>query len=490
MKPPLSCLRILALLTLAATTADAHVFAQPYTLPVPFTIYALAATGALLLSFVLVGLFAAAPSLGQVRRSPGAFVPTAGRGPHPCVTLGRVVSVSLLGLCTMTGFIGSQNAFANFNVTFFWIGFVLGMPYVVALAGDFYAPVNPWKALTLWLEAAADTSFDGRIPYPAWLGYTPALLLYVAFIWLELFGQLHPRGLSGALAIYTLLNLFGAYLFGKQAWFRYGEFFGVFLRLIGKMSPRARPWDPDEVRSSDGGRRWRAPFTGLLDEPATDLSLVLFILFMLSSTSFDGLHSTLPWVSVYWKEIYPNIAPWLKPSSGKQYELSTQIYYVWQWLSLAVSPLAYLAVFASCAWVMKVLARAPLTARQLVLRFATTLVPIAFVYHVTHYYTELLAQAGQLVKLVSDPFGFGWNLFGTAQQTVGPVMLDVGVIWITQVVLILFGHVVSVYLAHVEALRVFACPRRAVVSQLPMLGLMMIFTNFGLWILSLPLAGS
>ena len=93
------------------------------------------------------------------------------------------------------------------------------------------------------------------------------------------------------------------------------------------------------------------------------------------------------------------------------------------------------------------------------------------------------------VKLVSDPFGVGWNLFGTAHTTIQPLMLDVGGIWLTQVALILFGHIVSVYLAHVEALRIFASPRRAVVSQLPMLALMTMFTNLGLWILSLPIAG-
>jgi hypothetical protein len=41
-------------------------------------------------------------------------------------------------------------------------------------------------------------------------------------------------------------------------------------------------------------------------------------------------------------------------------------------------------------------------------------------------------------------------------------------------------HIVSVYLAHVEALRVFPDTRRAVLSQLPMLLLMVIFTTLGL----------
>ena len=154
-----------------------------------------------------------------------------------------------------------------------------------------------------------------------------------------------------------------------------------------------------------------------------------------------------------------------------------------------LSPLIYLAVFAGFVRIVKALTGATQTSRELVLRFAMALVPIAFVYHLTHYYTVFLMQAGQIVKLASDPFGFGWNLFGTARWTIAPVMLDVGSIWITQVVMILAGHIVSVYLAHIEALRIFGSAHRAALSQQPMLVLMMAFTNLGLWILSLPLAG-
>lgn len=476
---------IVALLPTAGTAA-AHSFAQPYTLPVPFTMYAFGASAALVLSFVVVGAFASAPRFGRVAVSTAAL-PVRSAAAGWGVRIGRAISVALLALCIATGLFGTQNSFANFNMTFFWIVFVLGVPYLVALVGDFYAAVNPWKALVLGVERLTRMSFEGRVRYHERLGYYPALLLYMAFIWLELFGRLRPFGLSMALAGYTVVNLVGAWSFGKQAWFRHGEFFAVLLRLMGKMSPWARPWDPDEAARA-GARRWRPPFVGLLDERAGHVSLVLFILFMLSSTAFDGLHSTLPWVTVFWKGIYPVIAPWFTPAPGQQYALSAQLYYVWQWCSLLLSPLAYLAVFVAFVWAAKVVTRAHESVYVLVLRFAMSLVPIAFVYHVTHYYTLLLSQAGQVVRLASDPFGFGWNLFGTARQTIEPLMIDVEAIWHTQVALILLGHIVSVYLAHLEALQMFSTSRRAAVSQLPMLVLMVLFTTLGLWILSLPLA--
>ena len=450
--------------------------------------YAFGAAAALLLSFVVVGVFASVPSVGVVAQSPAVALPTRARARRG-VRAGQLVSLFLLALCIATGLFGSQNPFANFNMTFFWMVFVLGVPYAVALVGDFYSAVNPWIAFVESIERVSGRSFAGRVKYPMRLGYCPALVLYMAFIWLELFGQLSPRGLSIALAVYTAINGLGAWVVGKDAWFRYGEFFAVFLRLTGKMSPWARPWGGSAAQAREASR-WRIPFSRLLDEPAQHASLVLFILFMLSSTAFDGLHSTLPWVAVFWKDIYPEIAPWFSPAPGQQYALSAQLYHVWQWCSLLLSPFAYFAVFYAFAWAVKAVSGSTHSTHDLVLRFAMTLVPIAFVYHLTHYYTLLLAQAGQIVRLASDPFGFGWNLFGTGRETIEPLMIDVQSIWHTQVALIVIGHIVSVYLAHVESLRIFSGARRAAVSQLPMLVLMVLFTTLGLWILSLPLGSS
>jgi hypothetical protein len=135
----------------------------------------------------------------------------------------------------------------------------------------------------------------------------------------------------------------------------------------------------------------------------------------------------------------------------------------------------------------KVVTRSAIPVRELALRFAYTLLPIALVYHVSHYYTLVMTQGVQIVRLVSDPFGFGWNLFGTADWLETPFLPDAGFVWHSQVGLILAGHIVSVYLAHIEALRTFATPRKATLSQLPMLLLMLSFTTIGLWILSLPI---
>jgi hypothetical protein len=97
-----------------------------------------------------------------------------------------------------------------------------------------------------------------------------------------------------------------------------------------------------------------------------------------------------------------------------------------------------------------------------------------------------VTQLPELLPLLSDPFGRGWRLFTATSAPQAP--LDMGFIWHTQVMLVLVGHVAAVYLAHRMALHVFPSRGRGVLSQIPMLVLMVGYTCFGLWVLSLPIA--
>lgn len=466
----------------ASPSASAHTFGTVYNLPVPFWMYAYGATAALVVSFAIVAFFAAVPTAGTAARGVDRTTGSTARVGWQWLTLVRLLSVLMLALAIVAGFVGTQIPSANVNMTLFWIVFVLGCFYLTALCGDVYGLANPWRALCTFIELASPKAFRPRVPYPSWLAYYPSLVLYGAFIWIELFGHSQPRSLAVGLLAYTAINLAGATIVGKDAWFRHGEFFAVMFRLAGKIAPI------EYVKETGAVERYvirlRKPVLGLLDEPPEHGSLLLFVLFMLSSTAFDGIHETLPWVNVFWKDIYPTLAALTK----RPYLDLVGFYYYWQWAMLVMSPFVYLVIYLFFVWLAKVFAASSVPVRTLALQFAFSLVPIAFVYHITHYYTLLVSQGVNIVRLISDPFGFGWNLFGTADSIATPIVLDASGVWHTQVSLILAGHIVGVYLAHIEALRNFPNPRRAIVSQLPMLLLMVLLTTAGLWILSLPIA--
>ena len=63
------------------------------------------------------------------------------------------------------------------------------------------------------------------------------------------------------------------------------------------------------------------------------------------------------------------------------------------------------------------------------------------------------------------------------------------IIWNVQTAAIVLGHVAAVVLAHALALRRLGDHRQAVLSQAPLAVLMVLYTLFGLWVLSTPVAG-
>jgi hypothetical protein len=118
--------------------------------------------------------------------------------------------------------------------------------------------------------------------------------------------------------------------------------------------------------------------------------------------------------------------------------------------------------------------------------FAHTLIPIAFAYLVAHYFSLFVFQEqAQFTYLLSDPLGTGTtDLFGTASAGIDFTVLSASTIWYVQVGALVLGHVVGLTLAHDRATALWGDYRMAARSQYWMLAVMVTFTCFGLYLLS------
>ena len=87
--------------------------------------------------------------------------------------------------------------------------------------------------------------------------------------------------------------------------------------------------------------------------------------------------------------------------------------------------------------------------------FIHTLVPIAMVYVAAHYLTFLLFEGQATFYLASDPFGQGWDLFGTASRAIDYTYLSQNATWYVQVAVVVIGHVAALILAHDRALALY-----------------------------------
>jgi len=78
-------------------------------------------------------------------------------------------------------------------------------------------------------------------------------------------------------------------------------------------------------------------------------------------------------------------------------------------------------------------------------------------------------ESQKLFVLISDPFGYGWDLFGTAATQFKPI-LTLETIWLLQVIAIIVGHVFGLYITHKHAYELFRDDRiRAVKCQIPLI---------------------
>lgn len=469
---------------LLPSAAQAHGIGALYNLPVPLWLYGWSAAITLAVSFLMAGLVLGRPRGPSTPASWDIQSSLPARGLRLLMPPLRLLGVFVLLLCISAGFIGSRDPARNFGLTFFWVTFALLFPYLTLLSGNFFAALNPWRSLADALNRVWKGWTRGRMAYPQGLGHWPALALYMGFIWFELFGNGHPVPLAAFLSAYTLLNLVGVWLVGSAAWFRYCEFFSVLLRLIALLGPI----DYQRGEADSPGRlRLRWPCSGLLAERPERLSTLVFALAMLATTAFDGLKATQWWVSLFWSDPSGLLTQWQGAPPLQSAPALLPWFRLWESFWLMLAPFLYLGAYWGALLLARWLTGTERTVRSLALDFGYSLLPIALAYHITHYTTLVLAHGLKIVSLISDPFGRKWDLFGTAHWLRAPILPEVSWIWHGQVILIILGHVLSVFIAHRIALQLFPTRRAAMLSQLPMLLLMIGLTVSGLWILAQPL---
>jgi len=459
----------------AASPAEAHGFGQRYELPLPLGLYLFGAAAAVALSFVVFGLF--------VRRAPA---PRA----HPPVDLlatplGRLIDhpavvatlrLAVLGVFVATilaGLFGDQNPYRNIAPTLVWIVWWVGLAYVAAFAGDLWALVNPWAtvfdgARCLYRRLGCSGEPGLGLPYPKALGVWPACLLLLAFSWTEL---IYPYAAVPAhiaiLAIaYSLLTWGGMLAYGRDTWLRHGEVFSLVFSTFARFAPT----------EATGGRLLLRPFgRGLLEGGPVSTSMMAFVLLLLATILYDGLIGTGEWA------LLEGALRRRMPELGEHGPmLINSVGLVAFWLLFLG---AYMGISAVMSWV----ASGNPAALEVARAFALTLVPIAIGYHVAHYLVFLLVQGQYIVPLLSDPFGRGWNLIGTAGYRVDIALVGARFAWYAAVIAIVTGHVVAVYLAHVRAMDTITPARVALATQVPLTALMVVYTFIGLSIAAEPI---
>jgi hypothetical protein len=451
-----------------------HGFGQRYDLPIGLALYLFAAGGVVLISFVLVVLFAGdqmgSKAIEYPRRAVRWLLPIA-RSPWPRVVGGAIGGLGLLTV-VIAGFFGSTNSFYNPAEYVVWIYFWALTVILSGLVGNLWYLLNPWAAIYDAVDKVLPVSPRWTLPE---VGVWPAVVAYFAFACLELTSGMASRPLIVAVAAvaYTAITLAGMFLFGRNAWLEHCEGFTVLFDIVGRFGPIEAERDATGAITAVYVRPWGV---GLLKPMPAGWDRVVFVILMLSTLAFDGILATPAW-----QDFTIALQPiWLPMGAFGFFFVRT--------LGLLLLTTAFLLVFVAFMEAVIFLGQRKVDMKATLTAFALTLVPIALVYNAAHNYSYVVVSSQYLIPLLNDPLGKGWQLLpAVANFKPSFALAQASMVWYAQIILIVLGHVIAVYLSHLRAGERFRTAQRALLSQYPMLLLMVMYTMTSLWILAQPI---
>lgn len=428
----------------SAAPAAAHGLGERADLPLPLPSFLVGSAVAVLAAFAITAWFWPVARLGTwaAGRVLGPAWQRAAAIARPVL---GVVGVALFAIVLYAGLAGVDVTARNLAPVATYVWFWVGLQVVSAFVGNAWSWLSPYGAFA----GVAAPRPRRASPIAEWT----APLLLLSFAWLELayHDPASPRAVGVWLATYSVVVAVGVLCFGR-GWLAEGEGFAALFGLEARMAPL--------FRDADGRLRVRPPLTGLARLDVTR-SGGLVLMVALGATAFDGVTATRFWADV------------TGTSAGWSYTVLNTVGLVWM---VGVAGVVYLAATRATA------SLSGQDNADAARAFLPSLVPIAFGYVVAHYFSTLVFEGQLAIALVSDPFGEGWDLFGTAARTIDYGIVSERLVSWVQVIAIVAGHVAGVVVAHDRAIELF--PRDvAVRSQLPLVAAMVVYTVGGLALL-------
>ena len=382
----------------APSAASAHaVSGIDYRFPLPIWLFALAAG---------VAVLASAPAAMFAVRSEKTWT---GRDFYGSIrrlrlgTIGLVIFTAALLDALFGGLFGPEDFFENPVTIVVWVDFWVGLGIVTALVGNAWDFVSPLSAAGRALERALATRGASVVRYPERLGLWPAIALVLLWSWMELvWDAAKSRSRSRSSCSPTSPSSSSRWrCSGPRSGSRAGSS-SLWSRGLSPASPpssspcagRRVPCRADrcieeerigcpscwlDAAPEERAMRLRTYGSGVRREPPLGVGGGTFVLALLATVVYDGFSQT---------QQYVDLGGWFIDRSN--------------WLALHVTTLDTMlmvavvaAVFARLLVVVTVVSR--LEGRPVAdaaRRYAPTLIPIAAVYFVSHYFLYLI-YAGQ-----------------------------------------------------------------------------------------------
>lgn len=432
----------------------------------------------------------------------------------------QVVTALLFIFIIITGLFGIQDSSRNISTILTWTIWWIILVLFIMFFGKLWCAICPWDTIATWIDKlhlwkVRDSIFSLGNKWPKRLrNIYLATLLFLVLTWLELgWGVTSKPAVTAYLALLILfMSIFSVVFFDRKSFCRYGCLIGRISGLYALISPvevRARNRQDcitcttkdcyhgnakgypcptfqylggmekntycltcmECVKSCPKGNATvnLRPFgADLLKLHQARIDEAALILIMLAMTSFHGLTMTPDWYKF----------------TGAIQDLLNASYVVAFSIGMVLSLVAVVLFYLGVMKITHLVIGKKRSFKELVIKNSYALLPIALFYHLAHNLMHFSMEGGKIVPAISDPFGYGWNLFGTAKTPVGSI-ISIDIVWYLQVIFIVLGHVWSLYISHKTSEQLYG--KKAFKAELPMVIAMIVYSLISLYLVAQPM---
>ncbi len=423
----------------------------------------------------------------------------------------------------ITGLLGNQHPGSNLATVATWTIWWSLIIFIILFMGASWCLICPWSAISDWIERRSLWKRKGGIS----LGYRwprslrsrhLMTLFFIAVTWLELgvFITYNPR-LTALFSIGIILfSLVIALIFARKSFCRYLCFVGGIIGTYANLAPieirskekaickECRTKDcilgnekgyPCPIYEYPGGMKKNINCilcTECLKScPSQNMTINVRPFFTDLSRGFRGRYDeallalTLLGLTIYHGfTMLPIWFGWAIATMKTNYPL-----YIMTFTALLIGFIAVpVTIHYLTAWFTRLLSgRRDIPVRQIFVHYAYALLPVALFYHVAHNISHLNMEGLKIIPVLSDPFGWGWNLFGTEGWKVGS-MIDRAAILDFQFAVILIGLVTSIIISYRISQRLFAKERGLIMVMVPMILTIVVYSCISMATLIFPMA--
>ncbi len=432
----------------------------------------------------------------------------------------QALSIGLFGLVIAAGLFGNQRV--NIAPVLTWTWWWALLIFVILGMGTAFCAVCPWEGISSIVSSLSLRSRIKKIGFefrwPRALKNTHiALVLFIVLTWLELgLDVTRSPSMTALLGIgFVAMAVITALLFERRAFCRYLCFVGRIQGLYALFAPiEIRPGPKEICTSCEGKECYNGSetavgcptslFPGALTEntyctlctecirscPHDNIGLnirplgadlfrkirfrwdeAVLAISLLALTSFHGLTMT-----PFWQETVNRLRA--------DFGMGPNI--VFSVLMALMIILPTMLFWGTAAVSRALTAGSELRTARIFRAFAYSVIPIALFYHLAHNGMHFFMEAQYIMPLLSDPFGWGWDLFGTADKVYMP-LLTINSIWWLQISLIVTGHLFGVVTADRVARVLFADRKQAFRALIPLILVMILYSSFSVWLIAQPM---